>query len=175
MTPQLWTQFLTFQEWKLTHPDLTDQEATLLYKAELQLFQNYQDEIRNQTKNRQVRLTGDLLNLSTDISSILTEGGAGFSYKADYIGFEGSFVEPISGFGAFIGSGTHLFKVGDMFSYEETGGTVFATAFNGIYKVLVETNQTQVSTPQQSATLLAIGLNSSFIWEKIAELDGTPV
>ena len=173
MTPQLWIQFLTFQDWRLTHPDLTDQEATLLYKAELQLFQNYQDEIRNQTINRQAQLTGDLLNLSADISTILTEGGV-LKYKADYIGFKGTFVEPTSGFGAFIGSGTHLFKVGDIFSFEETGGTVFATAFDGIYKVLVETNQTQVLGHQQSATALAFGLFNK-LWVKIATLNGTPV
>ena len=75
MTPQLWTQFQPFQDWRLAHPDLTYEDAVLLYKAELQLFQNYQDEIRNQTINRQTQLTGDLLNLSADISTILNEGG----------------------------------------------------------------------------------------------------
>jgi len=88
MTPQLWTQFLSFQDWRLTYPDLTDEDAVLLYKAELQLFQNYQDEIRNQTINRQVQLTGDLLNLSADISTILNEGGRylpSFTYKSNFV------------------------------------------------------------------------------------------
>ena len=171
MTPQLWTRFLTFQEWKLTHPDLTDQEATLLYKAELQLFQNYQDEIRNQTRNRQARLTGDLLNLSTDISNILTEGGAGFRYKADYVGFEGQItVNPNTGVGAFVGSGTHLFKVGDLFSYNlEAPQDV-----NGIYEVLVETNQSQSPTPAISFTNLSFGVNNS-LWKRVATLDGIPI
>ena len=96
MTPQLWTQFLSFQDWRLIYPDLTDQEATLLYKAELQLFQNYQDEIRNQTVNRQVQLTGDLLNLSADISTILTEGGAGVAVRR-YLLLNGSHANPVSG------------------------------------------------------------------------------
>ena len=72
MTPQLWIQFLTFQDWRLTHPDLTNQEATLLYKAELQLFQNYQDEIRNQTIDRRNTLANDVSNLGNDINNILT-------------------------------------------------------------------------------------------------------
>jgi len=71
MTPQLWIQFLTFQDWKLTHPDLTDQEATLFYKAELQMFQNYQDEIRNQTIDRRDTLANDVSNLGNDISDVL--------------------------------------------------------------------------------------------------------
>ena len=71
MTPQLWIQFLTFQDWRLTHPDLTNQEATLLYKAELQLFQNYQDEIRNQTIDRRDTLANDVSNLGNDISDVL--------------------------------------------------------------------------------------------------------
>jgi hypothetical protein len=96
MTPQLWIQFLTFQDWRLTHPDLNDEDAVLLYKAELQLFQNYQDEIRNQTVNRQVQLTGDLLNLSADISTILTEGGAGIAVRR-YLLLNGSHANPVSG------------------------------------------------------------------------------
>ena len=88
MTPRLWTRFLSFQEWKLTHPDLTDRDAILLYEAELKMFQNYQDELRNQTLNRQARLTGDLLNLSADISTILTEGGVRKS-SYDYIAISG--------------------------------------------------------------------------------------
>jgi len=170
MTPQLWTQFLSFQDWKLTHPNLTNEDAILLYKAELQLFQNYQDEIRNQTVNRQVQLTGDLLNLSADISTILTEGGV-FYYKADYIGFEGQItVNPNTGVGAFVGSGTHLFKVGDLFSYNlEAPQDV-----NGIYEVLVETNQAQETNPSIAILRFNFGVNNNF-WKRVATLDGIPL
>jgi len=44
------------------------------------MFQNYQDEIRNQIRVRQVRLSGDLMNLSADISSILVEGIGGTNF-----------------------------------------------------------------------------------------------
>ena len=75
MTPQLWKRNLSWPEWRQMHPDLDDREAEYLYMAELKMFQNYQDELRNQTTNRQNRLSGDLLNLSADISTILTKGG----------------------------------------------------------------------------------------------------
>ena len=75
MTPQLWTRNLSWLEWRQMHPDLEDREAEYLYMAELKMFRNYQDELRNQTTNRQNRLSGDLLNLSADISTILTKGG----------------------------------------------------------------------------------------------------
>ena len=75
MIPQLWTRNLEWLEWRQIHPDLNDREAEYLYQVEQKMFQNYQDEIRNQTLNRQSRLTGDLLNLSADISTILNEGG----------------------------------------------------------------------------------------------------
>ena len=80
MTPQLWIQFLTFQDWRLTHPNLTDQEAILLYKAELQLFQNYQDEIRNQTIDRRDTLANDVSNLGNDISDVLIGDSGGGVY-----------------------------------------------------------------------------------------------
>ena len=74
MTPQLWKRNLSWPEWRQMHPDLEDREAEYLYMAELKMFQNYQDEIRNQTISRQVRLVGDLMNLSADISNVLTIG-----------------------------------------------------------------------------------------------------
>ena len=74
MIPQLWTRNLEWLEWRQMHPDLNDREAEYLYQVEQKMFQNYQDEIRNQTLNRQSRLTGDLLNLSADISTTLNEG-----------------------------------------------------------------------------------------------------
>jgi hypothetical protein len=172
MTPQLWIQFLSFQDWKLTHPNLTDEDAILLYKAELQLFQNYQDEIRNQTRNRQARLTGDLLNLSTDISSILTEGGAGFRYTANYIGFKGRVdITPTIGVGAFVGTGTHLFRVGDLFSFNRESA---ANSQNGIYEVLVETNQAQETNHATAIVRFIIG-KSSNLWKQVATLDGIPI
>ena len=178
MTPQLWIQFLTFQDWRLTHPDLTDQEATLLYKAELQLFQNYQDEILNQTLNRQTQLSDNLLNLSADIDSILTEGGGyrdSFRYTADYLGFRGQkAVNPNTGEGRFIGSGT-VFEVGDLFSYEITiqggGGNI---SQNGIYRVVLQYTLPSSSTPGIAITRFTTGLAAGF-FEKIALLDGTPL
>jgi len=176
MTPQLWIQFLTFQDWRLTHPDLTDQEATLLYKAELQLFQNYQDEILNQTLNRQTQLSDNLLNLSADIDSILTEGGGyrdSFRYVADYLGLRGNKFED-DGEGRFIGSGT-IFEVGDLFSYEITiqggGGNI---SQNGIYRVVLQYTLPSSSTPGIAITRFTTGLAAGF-FEKIALLDGTPI
>ena len=75
MNPQLWTRNLEWPEWRQMHPDLDDREAEYLYMAELRMFQNYQDEIRNQAQIRQAKLSGDLMNLSADISTILTQGG----------------------------------------------------------------------------------------------------
>jgi hypothetical protein len=171
MTPQLWTRFLTFPEWKLSHPNLEEEEANRFYVAELQLFQNYQDEIRNQTRNRQTRLTGDLLNLSTDISSILTKGGV-FRYKADYIGFKGRVdITPTIGVGAFVGTGTHLFKVGDLFSFNRESA---ANSQNGIYEVLVETNQAQETNHATAIVRFIIG-KSSNLWKQVATLDGIPI
>ena len=176
MTPQLWIQFLTFQDWRLTHPDLTDQEATLLYKAELQLFQNYQDEILNQTLNRQTQLSNNLLDLSADITTILTEGGGyrdSFRYTADYLGLRGNKFED-EGEGRFIGSGT-IFEVGDLFSYEITiqggGGNI---SQNGIYRVVLQYTLPSSSTPSIAITRFTTGLAAGF-FEKVALLDGTPI
>ena len=77
MTPQLWKRNLSWPEWRQMHPDLEDREAEYLYMAELKMFQNYQDEIRNQIISRQARLVGDLMNLSADISTVLTVGRKG--------------------------------------------------------------------------------------------------
>lgn len=76
MIPQLWRRNLSWPEWRQMHPDLEDREAEYLYMAELRMFQNYQDEIRNQIISRQARLVGDLINLSADISTVLTTGRA---------------------------------------------------------------------------------------------------
>jgi len=173
MTPQLWTRNLEWPEWRQMHPDLSDQDAEYLYRAELKMFQNYQDEIRNQRINRQNRLTGDLLNLSADISTILNEGGAGLViYKADYVGFKGQvFENPITGVGVFVGTGTHLFKVGDLFSFNRESA---ANAQNGIYEVLVETNQTQIANPSLAIFNFTAGLNNN-LWKRVATLNGKPI
>lgn len=171
MIPQLWTRGLEFIEWRQLHPNLDDREAEYLYNAELKMFQNYTEEIINQIQNRQARLTGDLNNLAADISTILTEGGT-FMYKADYVGFKGQTIEnPNTGVGAFVGSGTHLFRVGDLFSFDTKGN---GQENNGIYKVLVETNQTQFTSPAIAVVQFILGLNNNF-WEKVAVLGGTPV
>lgn len=75
MTPQLWARELDFVEWRKLHPDLQDREAEYLFRAELKMFRNYQDEIVNQMRVRQARLSGDLMNLAADISSVLVKGG----------------------------------------------------------------------------------------------------
>ena len=139
MTPQLWTQFLSFQDWRLTHPDLTDQEATLLYKAELQLFQNYQDEIRNQTVNRQVQLTGDLLNLSADISTILNEGGADATRR--YVLIQGVYPGPFTGVAVGRNTDDITFNVlaGDEFVYDFVGVDAYQNS-RGTYKATVNSS-----------------------------------
>lgn len=75
MTPQLWAREMGWEEWRRNHPDLDDREAEYLYQAELKMFRNFQDDIRNQMTIRQAQLTGDLLNVSADITTILNEGG----------------------------------------------------------------------------------------------------
>lgn len=171
MIPQLWKRNLEWLEWRQMHPDLDDREAEYLYQVEQKMFQNYQDEIRNQMMNRQTRLVGDLMNLSADISTILNQGGQ-FKYKADYVGFEGQiFSNPNTGIGAFIGSGTHLFKIGDLFSYNLTVG---GSEDNGIYKVLVEVNQTQTTNFSLAIFNFLGGLNNNS-WVLVATLDGKPV
>lgn len=173
MTPQLWTRNLEWNEWRAIHPNLNDMDAEYLYNAELKMFQNYQDEIRNQRINRQNRLTGDLLNLSADISTILNEGGARLIiYKADYVGFKGQVaVNPITGVGAFVGTGTHLFKVGDLFSFNRESA---ANVQNGIYEVLVETNQAQETNPSIAILRFSFGVNNN-LWRRVATLNGKPI
>jgi len=75
MNPQLWTRNLEWPEWKQMHPDLDDREAEYLYQVEQRMFQNYRNEIIKQAQIRQAKLSGDLMNLSADISTILTQGG----------------------------------------------------------------------------------------------------
>ena len=171
MTPQLWIQFLTFQDWRLTHPDLTDQEATLLYKAELQLFQNYQDEIRNQTINRQAQLTGDLLNLSADISTILTEGGRNFLsgyYDGIILDTEGG----ISHFGSFFGKSTHTYQKGDIFKVDSANLDDINDI--GFYRVLIEIILNQ-STNIGIANVDLRNKVTSGNFVKIANVDGTAI
>lgn len=139
MTPQLWIQFLTFQDWRLTHPDLTDEDAVLLYKAELQLFQNYQDEIRNQTVNRQAQLTGDLLNLSADISTILNEGGLEISRH--YILLSGVYGGIGTGLAVNRGSGDNRFfgiRKGDRFIFDFILPPLYTESDAGTYKALMD-------------------------------------
>ena len=176
MIPQLWPRFLTFPEWKLTHPNMEEVEANQLYAAELRLFQNYQDEILNQTLNRQTQLSNNLLNLSADITTILTEGGRYFNpfrYTADYLGLRGNKFED-EGEGRFIGSGT-VFEVGELFSYEITiqggGGNI---SQNGIYRVVLQYTLPSSPTPSVAITRFTTGLAAGF-FEKIALLDGTPI
>ena len=60
MRPQLWTRHFDFPEWRLQHPNIVEtlgiEETIRFYEAELQLFKNYQDEIINQMRNRQVAI-----------------------------------------------------------------------------------------------------------------------
>ena len=178
MTPQLWTQFLSFQDWRLIYPDLTDQEATLLYKAELQLFQNYQDEIRNQTVNRQVQLTGDLLNLSADISTILTEGGAGVAVRR-YLLLNGSHANPVSGVAVgrisarrpkqqfFIRRGDEL-----VFSYSIPNDPIDDSNF-GTYRALQDTLITgtigSIGNANVQFVSIQIGITNTTLYEKISD------
>lgn len=85
MTPQLWTRELDFVEWRKSHPDLQDREAEYLFRAELKMFRNYQDEIRNQMRVRQARLSGDLMNLAADISSVLVKGGVRYDEETFFL------------------------------------------------------------------------------------------
>ena len=72
-TPRLWPRFLVISEWRLTYPDLDHEsiESNQLYKAELQLFQNYQDEIKNQSKIRQGNLVKNISKLGQNVSNVL--------------------------------------------------------------------------------------------------------
>jgi hypothetical protein len=139
MTPQLWIQFLSFQDWRLTHPDLTDQEATLLYKAELQLFQNYQDEIRNQTIDRRNTLANDVSNLGNDISNVLIGDPQGAGQIQEGIILTGNaLVGEFLFRGLYQGDGVSRIplKIGDRFRVKQN-----VRAFNvedGIYESLID-------------------------------------
>lgn len=93
MTPQLWKRNLEWLEWRQMHPDLEEREAQYLYQVEQKMFQNYQDEVRNQMSNRRTRLVGDLMNLSADISSIINRGGKHTKYT-----YRSNFVDSLDGF-----------------------------------------------------------------------------
>ena len=143
MTPQLWTRNLSWLEWRQMHPDLEDREAEYLYKVELKMFQNYQDELRNQTTNRQNRLAGDLLNLSADISTILTEGGV-YTPPRRYIMIQGIYdtFQPFVGIavGRDLNDLNFQMLVGDEFVYDFSISTnpAFGNA-RGTYRVITDT------------------------------------
>ena len=123
MIPQLWTRNLEWPEWRQIHPDLDDREAEYLYQVEQKMFQNYQDEIRNQTLNRQAQLTGDLLNLSADITTILNEGGLDIpSIPRRYILMQGVYPGPFIGIavGRSIGDVAYTQLLGDEFVWDFT-------------------------------------------------------
>ena len=180
MIPQLWTRHFDFPEWRLQHPNIVEtlgiEETIRFYEAELQLFNNYQEEIINQMRNRQNNLAESILDTSNAISDILMPGGADpLRYTADYLGFKGQkAVSPNTGEGRFIGSGT-VFEVDDLFSYEITiqggGGNI---SQNGIYKVIAQYTLPSSLTPGIAITRFTTGLAAGF-FEKIALLDGTPI
>jgi hypothetical protein len=183
MIPQLWTRHFDFPEWRLQHPNIVEtlgiEEAIRFYEAELQLFNNYQEEIVNQMRNRQNNLAKNILNVSNTISEILkpavAQSSDPFRYTADYLGFKGQkAVSPNTGEGRFIGSGT-VFEVDDLFSYEITiqggGGNI---SQNGIYKVVSQYTLPSSPTPGIAITRFTTGLAAGF-FEKIALLDGTPI
>ena len=167
MTPQLWTRNLEWLEWRQMHPDLDDREAEYLYQMEQKMFQNYRDEIIRQAQIRQAKLSGDLMNLSADISTVLTQGGrVPFRYSADYDGLVGS---GVTYSGVFLGSGTHSFIVGDIFK-------VFIAPplninYNGLWKV------TSAHDITKGNYILAYSTFQSNIslYNKIADLDGVPI
>ena len=181
MIPQLWTRHFDFPEWRLQHPNIVEtlgiEETIRFYEAELQLFNNYQEEIVNQMRNRQNNLAENILNVSNTISEILKPAVAqspdSFRYTADYLGLRGNKFED-EGEGRFIGSGT-VFEVGDLFSYEITiqggGGNI---SQNGIYRVVLQYTLPSSSTPSIAITRFTTGLAAGF-FEKIALLDGTPI
>lgn len=177
MTPQLWTRNLEWNEWRQMHPDLNDQEAEYLYMAELKMFRNYQNELINQAKIRQARLSGDLMNMSADISTVLTQGG---NYKTvvitpAYTLLEGSYGNSS---GILIGSGPHEFNVGEYFAFDWTNGSNIGTSYAGIYEV--------IDAPSQDYTKGSPGLDMNiqmnvFVadvqsgrFRKVANLDGYP-
>jgi len=80
MIPQLWIRYFDFPEWRLQHPNIVEtlgiEETIRFYEAELQLFNNYQEEIINQMKNRQNNLAENILDVSNTISDILVGGAS---------------------------------------------------------------------------------------------------
>ena len=80
MILQLWTRNFDFPEWRLNHPNIVEtlgvEETIRFYKAELQLFKNYQEEVINQMKNRQSNLAENILDVSNTISNILVGGAS---------------------------------------------------------------------------------------------------
>ena len=80
MILQLWTRNFDFPEWRLNHPNIVEtlgvEETIRFYKAELQLFKNYQEEVINQMKNRQNNLAENILDVSNTISNILVGGAS---------------------------------------------------------------------------------------------------
>ena len=173
MIPQLWPRFLTFPEWKLTHPNMEEVEANKLYVAELRLFQNYQDEILNQTLNRQTQLSNNLLNLSADISTILTEGGR-YWLDGYYDGFVRSVVNGSPKFsGSFLGNGAFTYRIGDFFKVDAQGNLIDEER-DGYYKVLIEVTISQESIAGLAAVSLTSKINSGH-FVKVANLDGIAI
>lgn len=86
MTLRLWTRFFEFPEWRLHHPNIIEtlgiEEAIKFYKAELQLYENYQQEVVNQMKNRQNNLANNILDVSNTISDILVGGASSGSFSS---------------------------------------------------------------------------------------------
>lgn len=180
MIPQLWKRNLEWLEWRQMHPDLDDREAEYLYRAEQKMFQNYQDEIRNQTINRQTRLVGDLMNLSVDISTILNKGGVDNTVDRyiypDYVAFRGKLG---NNYGVFVGSETYTLNEGERFIINTSTNAFFGSGnifnnggSNGVYLVL----ETRTITQYTNTTLIKItfetGLSNSW-WVFDSTLDPT--
>lgn len=113
MTPQLWKRNLEWLEWRQMHPDLEEREAQYLYQVEQKMFQNYQDEVRNQMSNRRTRLVGDLMNLSADISSIINRGGKHRKYT-----YRSNFVDSLEGWGKTGAEGTNIIEYNQTNPYD---------------------------------------------------------
>ena len=128
MIPQLWTRNLEWIEWRQIHPDLNDREAEYLYQVEQKMFQNYQDEIRNQMLNRQTRIVGDLINLSADISTILNEGGSRQLPPPSYH-YRSNFVDSLDGFTTSRPSNTIAYNQTN--PLDSSGGWLKITAVSG--------------------------------------------
>lgn len=171
MTPQLWKRNLEWNEWRQMHPDLDDREAEYLYMAELKMFQNYQNELLNQTKIRQARLSGDLMNVSADISTILNEGGVKYVpppiiYTPSFTLLEGRDLGGAKGRLIYPGSGSGVFDVprGTLFEWSwflstASPGAIYTQGTTGIYEVTANVRFIQ-SSPSIS---LLLNLNGGFV------------